>query len=516
MPSNRKETMDIREMVRRMQTGQSDRAIAKALQVDRKTVGKYRSWATEQELLKGELPSLGDLQALLDETLSPPPSPQNTSTVEPYRELVVEWRKAQVEIAAIHQRLLERGYSGSYSSVHRFVRALEPQEPEATVRVETPPGEEAQVDFGYAGMMIDPETGQPRKTWVFVMTLSWSRHQYAEFVFDQKVETWLRVHRNAFEFFGGVPERIVPDNLKAAIVRGCWDEPEAQQAYRECAEHYGFLISPCRPRTPQHKGKVEQGGVHYVKRNFCGGREPTPLPQLNRKVLEWCITTAGERIHGTTKERPLERFATEQPLLRPLPGTPYDMAVWKTAQVARDCYVTFERAYYSVPFRLVGQQVWVRGGTHAVHIYTSDYYLVATHDRAHQPGQRLTHLDHLPPHKVPGLMLTREACRLQAAEIGPSTQQVVAVLLAHRPEDRLRTAGRVLRLAERFSPERLEAACTRALHFDDPAYGTVKRILEGGLDAEEPPAVAAPPPAQTFVRSAVELVGHLMGGVSWK
>ncbi len=516
MPSNRKETMDIREMVRRMQKGQSDRAIAKALQIDRKTVGKYRSWATEQELLEGELPALGALQALLDETLSPPLPPQNTSTVEPYRELVVAWRKAQVEIAAIHQRLLERGHSGSYSSVHRFVRALEPCEPEATVRVETPPGEEAQVDFGYAGLMIDPETGQPRKTWVFVMTLSWSRHQYAEFVFDQKVATWLRVHRNAFEFFGGVPERVVPDNLKAAIVRACWDEPEAQQAYRECAEHYGFLISPCRPRTPQHKGKVEQGGVHYVKRNFCGGREPTPLPQLNRKVREWCLTTAGGRIHGTTKERPLERFATEKPLLRPLPGTSYDMAIWKTAQVARDCYVTFERAYYSVPFRLVGQQVWVRGGAHAVHIYTSDYHLVATHDRAPHPGQRLTHLDHLPPHKVPGLTLTRETCRLQAAEIGPSTQQVVAVLLAHRPEDRLRTAGRVLRLAEQFSPERLEAACTRALHFDDPAYGTVKRILEGGLDAEEPPAVAAPPPAQAFVRSAVELVGHLMGGRAWK
>lgn len=134
--------------------------------------------------------------------------------------------------------------------------------------------------------------------------------------------TWLRVHRNAFEFFGGVPERVVPDNLKAAIVRACWDEPEAQQAYRECAEHYGFLISPCRPRTPQHKGKVEQGGVHYVKRNFCGGREPTPLPQLNQKVIEWCLTTAGGRIHGTTKERPLERFATEKPLLRPLPDTP--------------------------------------------------------------------------------------------------------------------------------------------------------------------------------------------------
>ena len=516
MPGNRKETMDIREMLRRLQKGQSDRAIAKAMRVNRKTVGRYRAWATEQALLEEPLPSLGDLQRLLDETMMSPPPPQNTSTVEPYRELVVKLREQKVEIAAIYERLKEREYCGSYASVYRFVRSLEPREPEVTVRVETPPGEEAQVDFGHAGLMIDPETGKLRKTWVFVMTLSWSRHQYAEFVFDQKMETWLRLHRNAFEFLGGVPERIVPDNLKAAIVRACRDTPEAQQSYRECAEHYDFLIAPCRPKTPQHKGKVEQGGVHYVKRNFLGGREPTTITQANQDVLKWCATTAGQRIHGTTKERPLDRFETEKKVLRPLPGTPYDMAVWKEVKVGRDCYVNFDQAYYSVPFRLVGQQVWVRGGTREVQIYTRDYKLVATHNRAQYPGRRLTHLDHLPPHKVPGLIITRDACRLRAAEIGPSTQEVVNVLLDHRPEDRLRTAGRLLRLAERFSPERLEAACTRALRFDDPSYKTIKHILEQGLEAEELPSVAPAPPALAFVRSAAELVGHLAGGGSWR
>ena len=118
---------------------------------------------------------------------------------------------------------------------------------------------------------VDPETGELRRTWAFVFTLSWSRHQYVEFVFDQKVETWLRLHRNAFAFFGGVPKRVVIDNLKAGIARVCWHEPQAQQSYRECAEHYDFLIDPCLPRKPEHKGKVEQGGVHYVKRNFLGG-----------------------------------------------------------------------------------------------------------------------------------------------------------------------------------------------------------------------------------------------------
>jgi transposase len=508
--------MDIREILRRLRKGQSDRAVAKAMGIDRKTVGRYHKWAAEQDLLEGPLLPLSDLHQLVQETLNTALPPQNVSSVASYRELVEKLRRDGVEIAAIHERLKERGYTGSYASVHRFVRHLEPPEPDVTVRVETRPGEEAQVDFGYAGQMIDPDTDDLRKTWAFVMALSWSRHQYVEFVFDQKVETWLRCHRNAFAFFGGVPERVRIDNLKAGIVRACWDEPQAQQAYRECAEHYDFLITPCRPRKPEHKGKVEQGGVHYVKRNFLGGREPTTITQANKDVLRWIETTAGQRVHGTTKEKPLDRFETERMALKPLPGTPYDLAIWKQVKLHRDCYVVFEQAYYSAPFRLVGQQLWVRGGTQMVQVYTSDYQLVATHMRAHKPGQRLTNLDHLPTHKVPGVTLSRESCRLRAEEIGPATQQVVEDMLNHRPEDRLRMAGRLLKLGERFGSQRLETACARALRFDDPAYMTIKHILERGLDAEELPSTEPAPPATAFVRTAMELVGHLLGGASWR
>jgi len=516
MPGKRKETMDIREILRQLRAGQSNRAVARATGINRKTVGRYRAWAAKHGLLLGPLPPLGALHQLAEETLKSTSPPQNTSSVKPYREVVVKLRQESVEIAAIYERLKERGYIGSYSSVHRFVRNLEPKSPSVTVRVETPPGEEGQADFGYAGRMIDPDTGELCKTWAFVMTLSWSRHQYAEFVFNQKVETWLRLHRNAFAFFGGVPKRVVIDNLKAAIIRACWDDPQVQQSYRECAEHYGFLIAPCRPRTPEHKGKVEQGGVHYVKRNFLGGREPTTITQANRDVLRWVNTTAGQRIHGTTKEKPLVRFETEREALLPLPGTPYDMAIWKQVKLHRDCHVVFDHAYYSAPFRLVGQQLWVRGGTREVQIYTDDYQLVSTHPRAQRPGRRLTNLDHLPPQKVPGLILSRAGCRQRASEIGPVTRKVVDGLLDHRPEDRLRTAGRLLRLGERFGPQRLEAACARALRFDDPAYITIKRILEQELDAEELPSTEPAPSALAFVRTAAELVGHLAGGVSWK
>jgi len=508
--------MDVREMLRHLREGESDRAVARAVQVSRKTVKRYRTWAGERGLLEGPLPSLSELQRIVDTTLGGSNPPRNVSSVEPYRELVMKLRKEGVEIAAIWERLKERAYQGSYASVYRFVRNLEPRTPDVTVRVETPPGEEAQVDFGYAGMMIDPETEKLRKTWMFVMTLSWSRHMYVEFVFDQRVETWLRAHRNGLAFLGGVPCRIVIDNLKAAIIRACWDDPLVQQSYRECAEHYGFLISPCRPGTPEHKGKVEQGGVHYVKRNFLGGREPTTTTQANREVLRWVNTTAGNRIHGTTKERPLERFDLERRALQPLPQTPYDLAVWKQVKLHRDCHVVFEGAYYSAPYRLAGQALWVRGGTHELQIYTTDYALVTMHDRAQRPGQRMTNMAHLPHHKVAGLILTRATCREQASQVGQATREVVDELLDHRPEDRLRTAGRLLRLADRFGSDRLEAACARALLFGDPAYLTIKKILEEGMDVAVSAPVAPWPPATTFVRPASELVGRLLGGVSWK
>ncbi len=508
--------MDVRELLRHIQTTESDRAVARGTGAHRKTVLRYRQWARAHHLLDGPLPSLEALQALLVETGNPAPPPQMVSTLEPYRDLVTRLHTEGVEGAAIWQRVRERGYDGSVSAVYRFVHHLSPPRIDATVRVEREPGEEAQVDFGFAGRMADPHTGELRRTWVFVMTLSWSRYQYAEFVFDQTIATWLRLHRNALEHFGGVPRRLVIDNLKAGITQASWwDDALVQATYRECAEHYGFLIAPCRPRTPAHKGKVEQGGVHYVKRNFLGGRIPTTLTQANADVLAWCRTTAGQRRHGTTKVQPLWRFeTTERAALQPLPATPYDLATWKEVRVQRDCYVVFDGSFYSAPFRAIGQRVRVRGGGREVKLYGPDYALLATHPRADQPGERHTHHDHLPPEKLPGLLLNRAACRRTADAIGPATAAVVHDLLADPAVDRGTTVGRVLRLRERYGDERLEAACARARRFDDQSYSTIKRILIEGLDADAPPTVLPAPPAHTFVRSAADLLGHLFGSAS--
>ena len=527
--------MDIVELVRVLRAGAGDRAGTQLLHFNRRTIAKYRRWAQAQGLLDPQraLPPAAELHRLLGATLPRRLPPQQTSSLAPYAEEIADYRARGMEMAAIRVRLEERHRRPvSYSAVHRLVERLEqvgalaapdgtgppPAAGEVVVRVEVAPGSEAQVDFGYAGAALDPATGAPRRAWVFVMVLSWSRHLYAEAVFDQRLETWLLCHRHAFDAFGGAPGRVVPDNLKAAVVRASVHEPVAQRAYRECAEHYGFLIDPNPPRTPRLKGKVEQGGVHYVKRNFLAGRSPEPVDALNRALRRWTEETAGQRVHGTTRQRPLERFrAVEQAALRPLPATPYDPAAWKQVRLHRDCYVVFERAYYSAPFRLVGQTLWVRGGARTVELFGSDHQLVATHSRARGPGERVTQLDHLPPEKVPGLVVSREACLVQAQATGPATTAVVEALLDHRPEDRLRVAGRLLRLAHTYTPARLERACTRAHHFGEGDYATVKRILREGLDAL--PLVAAPPGAggarrYAFVRQAGEFVAGLFGSAA--
>lgn len=505
-------TLDVRELVRRLRAGETDRAIARDLGIARKTAAKYRQLAQGEGLLSGPLVDLAALDRLLEKSLPPPTLPRQEYKAAAYESVIKGWREQGVESRAIFERLRdEHRFSGSYSAVHRYVRFLEGDRREAFVRIEVAPGEEAQVDFGYAGRMVDPKTRQLRKTWAFVMTLSHSRHQYATFVFDQSVATWLRCHREAFEYLGGVPKRIVLDNLKAAIVKAVLHEPVAQRSYRECAEHYGFLISPCRPRTPRHKGKVESG-VHYLKRNFLAGRTFTDLAAANAQLLGWIERVAGRRVHGTTKQPPLDRYVTvERAALQVLPTAPYDLGVWKKVKLHPDCHVVIDHAFYSAPHRLIGQQLWVRSNGREVVIF-HDYTRLATHAWG-PPGTRRTIRDHLPPDKVAFLMATPQYCRERAQEIGPCAAELVGQLLDERPLDRLRTVQALLRLAERYGVRRFEAAARRALCYDDIRYHTLKRILERGLEADPLPTESAPQvvPLFVFARTGSELFPHQGG-----
>lgn len=514
MSERRLKQMDIREIIRHIREGRSDRQIGKDLAVDRRTVKRYRAWAEEQGLLGGDLPDHENLLKILDLTMPEKTPPQNSSKADPFRCRIKELLGEKVKVTAIYDRLREAGYAGSYASVLRLARQIEPKTVETYTRKECQPGEEAEIDFGYVGMLKDAE-GNLRKAWAFVMVLGWSRYAYVEFVFDQKVASWLRCHRNALEFFGGVPQRLVIDNLKSGITQAIWDDPQVQLAYRECAEHYGFLILPCRPATPEHKGKVE-GGVAYVQGRFMGGRGPMSLTQANREVRQWCQGEAGLRMHGTTKAQPRRQFETvEKARLKPLPATPYDLAVWKKAKLHRDCHIVFEGSYYSAPFRLVGQSLWVCAGTRQVRLFNEKYELVATHERAEKPGSRQTHRDHYPPEKLPGLERTRESCLAQAEALGPAVYQVVADILADPVLDRVHQAGRLVRLSEKYGGQRLNDACQRALDYGDPAYKTVKNILKHNLDQQEAPIPVQLPAVRTFSRQPEELVGNLAEVERW-
>ena len=488
----------LRDLIHRLRSGESERRIAKDLSLSRTTVHKYRVLAESQGYLEpgSDMPDETALQGALGAGPQPPKMP---SCVEPYQDLVQSWLDQKVEMTAIYQRLRDdHGYRGSYSAERRFVHRLRPVLPEAVVRVHTSPGEEMQVDFGSVGRLYDPHSGRLRNAYVFVATLSYSRHQYAELVFDQKTPTWIALHRRAFESFGGVPARVVPDNLKPAVKQALVHDPVLGEAYRRMGLHYGFLISPTRPAEPRHKGKVENG-IHYVKRNFMAGQEFVDAEAANQHLKIWVREVAGTRLHGTTQQAPLQLFQDyERAALQPLPPDPFTLSQVKPVRVHPDCHIQIDKSYYSVPYRFVGQSLDAYISERVVELYQGQQ-LLATHVRSARPGHWQTRLEDYPPGKAEYLKRTPDHCRELAVRVGPATRQVVEALLKERPLDRLRAVQAILRLPETVGPQRLEAACARALHFGDIRYRQIKSILNAALDREPLPEAVQPQAVQSFI-----------------
>jgi transposase len=475
----------IQDIIFRLRSKQSERGIARDVGHSRITIHRYRELAERKGYLDpgAVLPDPAQLEV---EFSLPCGRPSVASSVEPYREMVEGLRANDVEMAAIHQRLIEsHRYPGSYSAVRRFVHRIEPAQPRIVVRVETPPGQQAQVDFGSVGRLRDPRSGGMRVSYCFVMTLSYSRHQYVEFVTEQTIPVWIGCHNRAFAFFGGVVAEVHVDNLKAAVLHHDLEDPVLSLPYSRMAQHYGFLIHPCRPRTPEHKGKVENG-VHYVQRNFMAGRQFTDIEQANREVPRWVMEVAGVREHGTTHQAPLARFTQqEEPALQALPAQPFELLVVRRAKVHADCHVVLQGSYYSAPHTYVGKELEGYIWQNTVQLFDG-VTLLRTHERALHPGERKTSLDDYPPEKAIYLLLTRDVCRERAEKVGPGCLQVVDALLAERPADHLRAIQALVRQEEKVGAERLEAACLRALQFGDPRYRRVKGILAAGLDTEAP------------------------------
>ena len=317
--------------------------------------------------------------------------------------------------------------------------------------------------------------------------------------------TWLGCHRRAFEWFNGVPERVIIHNAKCAIIKACRFDPQVQRSYAECAEGYDFKIDPCPPHDPQKKGIVESG-VKYVKGNFLATREFRDLADLNAQAKSWVQQEAGQRTHGTTRQQPLALFVLEQPFLKPLPAQVPDLGVWHPVTPHRDCHVKFEHVMYSAPFALVGKALWLRATDGCVALYEG-HVLVATHPRGQRKGQRVTTPDHLPPQAQWFFARDRQWLDEQAGHIGPHCQQVIDWLLSDKIVERLRAAQGVIGLVKTYGHSRLEAACHRAMAHGSPYYRTVKTILSTNADQLPMPQTStdAVYTKTRFVRDAASL-----------
>ncbi len=475
------------EVLSQWHAGRRIRQIKRSVGIARKTIRKYIHLAQncgfsrdkETQDYQYYLEMAGRIQKELRTPLDSSPSYKKTAL---YQSTIEKLLSKKYMTSKQVCRILKRDYEYplSYSSFNRYIRIKYPKEPTGYIRIEVRAGEEAQVDFGSAGMMYDVEKEKVRRAHAFIMTLSYCRLSYVEFVFDQGQETWVKCHIKAFEFFGGIPERIILDNLKSGILRPNTYDPVFNRAYAECARHYGFIIDPANVRMARHKGKVERK-VPVVRQQFLSSYDTSDIIEANRKVREWCLNDYGMEIHGTTKRKPYEVFKTEEkPRLKSLPEKRFDLPVWKEARVHPDHHIVFEKSYYSLPTRYIGKKVWVRGGLDTVLVF-DDGELVKTHQRAYRPGSFKTDERDYPPEKSRYLFKTTSYYQKEASKHGEYVCQLVTKVMTDHAYRNLRKVQGIFRLADKYGAEALNLTCKRCLFYEDYRMSTIKRILDKKL-----------------------------------
>lgn len=522
MSVKRVDMFRLQELVRLHRQGVSCREAARLLKMGPNQERLYRQLLDAAGLLAGpadEVPALDVLKAAVLAERPLPMAPQEMSSAQPWEARIIEMRGRGARPKAIFDTLkADPGFKASLWSVKRLCRRLAraqgPQPEDVAIPVVTLPGAVAQVDFGYVGELFDPDQGLARKAWVFVMVLAHSRHMFCRLVFDQKTETWIRLHIQAFEAFGGVPEFVVPDNLKAAVLRAAFgpeELPELNKSYRELARHYGFKVDPTPPRSPEKKGKVESG-VKYVKQNFIKPRVFTDIHDANHQLDQWVAQVAGQRTHGSTGKRPLDVFKTEeQSALRPLPARPYEVVIWKPATVHQDCHIAFERRLYPVPWRFIGKQVWVRAVSRSLEVWVDDERVI-THERGVPVPDAITDLclpDRRSNHRHRSQAFWQKRADALSPQIGEYIQEVFA---SDDVLSLLRTVISMLTLLEKHPIERADAACRRAAHFGSHTYKALRNILLQGLDLVPLPTSTPPPvplPSPAYARNPAELLKNL-------
>lgn len=379
----------------------------------------------------------------------------------------------------IFEELQKAGYLGSYQSVTNYARSLENTE-KICVRFHTAPGKEAQVDFGEVGRLHDT-TGNIRKAYAFNMRLSYSRLDYYEIVFNQKVDTFIRCHINAFKFFKGVPNQVKIDNLKSAIIEASFYEPIYQNQYESLSNYYNFEIIPCRVRKPQEKGKIESG-IKYIQNNFFAERKFKDNLDLNNQLNEWLNEYCNKRIHGTTKEKPITLFLEQEiKELKPLPEEEFKIGLMFCRKVHSDCHITFDHNYYSVPYDYVGKNVEIEACDKIIRIFYNNEP-IALHTRSYNQGEFSTVATHYPKYKN----FTSDSTEYlslygdKMAQVGEHTKKLFSLIVKERPNLWYGTVKGILSLRDKYKDEVVELACKRALHFSITQYSKIKSICESG------------------------------------
>jgi transposase len=496
--------IDIVELYQHWHAGRRIGELSSSLGVDPKTIRKYTAPALSAGIVPGGPPLSAKEWAALAEGWFPGAADRSRrqsswSDIEPHRKRIEGWL-GEVTVSTIHQRLRDdHGLSASQSSLRRYLLANFAEEvarSAVTVLRETPPaGEEAQVDYGLLGRWRDPATDKIRRVWGFMMVLAFSRLMFLRPVLSMDEQSWVHSHVLAFEFFGGVPARVVPDNLKTGVIKPDLYDPLINKAFGEFASHYQCLIDPARVKKPRDKARVERP-VPYARDSFFAGRseEFMSLPHMQGDALRWCNAVANQRAHrGIDRVPPQALFdAEEAGALLVLPRAPFELARWFTPKVPPDIHVKVNKALYSVPWRFIGKTVDARESARTVEIYV-DGTLVTSHVRIEKGKQ--TNYDHYPPEKIAFMMRTPAWCRRRAAELGKSVAEVVDILMETNALYRLRSAQGVVGLADKYGPESLDSAAKRALDAGDPSYKTIKGILVAGLEDEKDEEPQSPPSA---------------------
>jgi len=375
----------------------------------------------------------------------------------------------------IFNLIKDQGYTGGYSSVKELVRTMRPAKKPAYLTLDFEPGQAAQVDFGYCGKIILGNT--TRRLSIFVMVLCYSRKMFAQFILRESLEHFLSCHRNAFEYFGGVPQRVMVDNCKVAVTSNTrYQEPILNPHYQDLATHYGFIIKPCGVRKPHEKGRVESA-IHYVKQNFLNGLELSGLSAMNQALNQWLDTVANIRNHATTRERPSDRFNKEKDLLQSLPVIPYDCCQIKTVRSNKQFRIHFEGNTYSVPSHFASQTML------SMHIYPKKlciyhkHNLIAEHKRCYERNKDREHPDH--PKE---LITQRKKAREQKLfrdflALCPEAEAYYHELQQRRinPRHHLRN---ILALAEIYSTEKVTQALKDALEMSAYSCEYIANILE--------------------------------------